>query len=97
MVKTERRQRRTFTNEFKNQIVQIYLKGIRKSDIIHKYDLTSVTLDSWIKRAESTGSFKEKDNRWHEKPELAQLRNEIQQLKMDNSVLKQAMMIMAQK
>ena len=69
-----RRPRRTYTDEFKNQLVQLYLNGKRKCDIIREYDLSSSLLDKWIKQSTSTGSFKEKDNRSEEEQELIQLR-----------------------
>ena len=60
---TTRRPRRTYTDEFKNQFVQLYRNGKRKCDIIREYDIASSLLDKWIKQAQTTGSFKEKDNR----------------------------------
>lgn len=57
------RPRRTFTTEFKAQIVALYHNGKRKWDIIHEYDITGSLLDKWIKKDKTTGSFKEKDNR----------------------------------
>ena len=77
-----RRPRRTYTDEFKNQLVQLYLNGKRKCDIVREYDLSSSLLDKWIKQATSTGSFKEKDNRSEEEQELIQLRKKVKQLEM---------------
>ena len=34
-----KRKRRTFTDEFKNQLVQLYLNGKRKSDIVREYHI----------------------------------------------------------
>lgn len=59
-----RRARCTYTDEFKNQLVQLYLNGKRKYDIIREYDIASSLLDKRIKQAQTTGSFKEKDNRF---------------------------------
>ncbi|MFT9495882.1 IS3 family transposase [Anaerosolibacter sp.] len=83
-----KRERRTFTDEFKNQMVQLYFNGKRKSDIIREYDLTASALDKWIKQSQSTGSFREKDNRTPEEEELIKLRKENQQLKMENDIFK---------
>ena len=52
-----RRPRRTYTDEFKNQLVQLYLNGKRKCDIVREYDISSSLLDKWIKQSTSTGSF----------------------------------------
>ncbi len=78
MIQTKtRRPRRTYSDEFKNQLVQPYLNGKRKCDIIREYDISSSLLDKWIKQATSTGSFKEKDNRSEEEQELIQLRKKV--------------------
>ena len=77
-----RRPRRTYTDEFKNQLVQLYLNGKRKCDIVRKYDITPSLLDKWIKQSNTTGSFKEKDNRSAEELELIELRKRIKQLEM---------------
>lgn len=94
---TEKRSRRTYTVEFKQQIVQLYQNGKRKCDIIREYNLTSSALDKWIKQAETTGSFHEKDNRTPEQQELIELRKQNQQLKMENDILKQAALIMGRR
>lgn len=94
---SSKKQRRTFTDEFKNQMVQLHLNGKRKCDIVKEYDLAPSVLDKWILRAQTTGSFKEKDNRTPEEAELIKLRKEIQQLKMENDVLKQAALILGRK
>ena len=92
-----RRPRRTYSDEFKNQLVQLYLNGKRKCDIVREYDLSSSLLDKWIKQATSTGSFKEKDNRSEEEQELIQLRKKVKQLEMENDILKQAALILGRK
>ena len=46
----EKRNRREFTDEFKKQIVQLYLNGKSKSEIQKEYDLYASTLDRWIKQ-----------------------------------------------
>ena len=43
-----RRPRRTYTDEFKNQLVQLYLNGKRKCDISREYDLSPSLLDKNI-------------------------------------------------
>ncbi len=58
-----KRERRTFTPEFKKQMVQLYQNGKTKRAIIDEYDLTPSSLDRWIHQDETSGSFKEKDNR----------------------------------
>lgn len=98
MTKTSnKRERRTFTDEFKKQMVQLYLNGKRKADIVKEYDLSTTAFDRWVKQTQTTGSFKEKDNRTPEEAELIRLRKENQQLKMENDVLKQAALILGRR
>ena len=40
-----RRLRRTYADEFKNQLAQLGLNGKRKCDIVREYDLSSSLLD----------------------------------------------------
>lgn len=92
-----KQQRRTFTSEFKKQMVGLYENGKSRAAIVAEYDLTASALDRWIKQAQTTGSFKEKDNRSSEENELIALRKENQRLKMENDILKQAALIMGRK
>lgn len=92
-----KRPRREFTDEFKNQMVQLYLNGKPKSTIIKEYDLTPSSLDRWIRQHQTSGSFEEKDSRSESENELIQLRKENQHLKMENDILKQAAQILGRK
>ena len=94
---TEKRPKRTFTEQFKQQMVQLHNSGKPRSEIIKEYDLTPSSLDNWIRRINATGSAKECDNRTSEEVELLKLRKENQRLKMENDILKQAALILAQK
>jgi len=89
--------RRTFTAEFKKQMIQLYESGKSRANIIKEYDLSASAFDRWIAQSQKTGSFKEKDNRTEEENELLALRKEIQRLKMENDILKQAALIMGRK
>ena len=40
-----RRPRRTYSDEFNDQLVQLYLSGKLKCDIIREYDISSSLLD----------------------------------------------------
>lgn len=92
-----RRTKREFTDAFKQQIVQLYNSGKHRSEIIKEYDLTPSAFDKWVSRINATGSAKEADNRSPEAAELLKLRKENQKLKMENDILKQAALILAQK
>jgi transposase len=90
-------QRRTFTTEFKQQMVKLYENGKSRTSIVQEYDLTASALDRWISQSQNTGSFTEKANRTPEENELIALRKENQRLKMENDILKQAALIMGRK
>lgn len=91
------RERRTFTSEFKKQMVELYENGKPRAEIVDEYGLTASSLDRWIKQSQTSGSFSEKDNRSAEENELIALRKENQRLKMENDILKQAALIMGRK
>jgi transposase len=91
------RPRRSYTSEFKQQLVDLYRSGKCKCGIVREYDIASLLLDEWIAQAEHSGSFKEKDNRTLEQQELINLRKQNQQLKMENDILKQAALILGRK
>ncbi|MGG4265637.1 transposase, partial [Peribacillus simplex] len=55
-----KRERRTFTSEFKQQIIQLYQNGKNQKALIEEYELTPSSLDRWIQQSENTGSFKKK-------------------------------------
>ncbi|EJY22945.1 transposase [Enterococcus faecium C497] len=92
-----RRQRRTYSKEFKQQIVDLYLAGKPCAEIIREYELTPSSFDKWMKQAQSTGSFKERDNLTPEQAELIALRKKNKQLEMENDILKQAALIFGRK
>jgi len=94
---TEKRQKRTFTEEFKTQMVQLHNSGKPRGEIIKEYELTPSAFDKWLRRIKATGSSQEKDNRTPEQEELIRLRKENQRLKMENDILKQAALILGQK
>ncbi|WP_432748408.1 transposase [Pectinatus frisingensis] len=94
---TERRSKRTFIDEFKYQMVELYNSGKSRTEIIKEYDLILSSFDKWVTRINSTGSSKEKNTRTPQELELIKLRKENQKLKMENDILKQAVLILGQK
>jgi transposase len=94
---SKRRERRSYTDEFKQQIVDLYHSGKTKSELIKEYELTPSSLDNWLKFANNTGSFKTNDNLSDDEKRLKELEKELKQLKMENDILKQAALIMGRK
>jgi transposase len=93
----EKRPRRTFTEEFKKQMVDLYNTGKPRTEIAKEYDLSPSALDRWISRINKTGSSKEKDNRTEAENELIALRKENAKLRLENEILKKAALIFATK
>ena len=92
-----RKIRRYFTDDFKQQIVDLYNAGMKWSELIKEYELTPSTFDKWVRQAKLTGSFKSVDNMTDEQRELIQLRKRNKELEMQLDTLKQAAVIMARK
>lgn len=91
------RTRKHLQKNLKTQIVNLYLSGKKKSDILREYDLHSITLDRWIKQNQSSGLFKEDHNRTPEEKEIIELRKRNQRLEMENDILEQTALIMGRK
>lgn len=53
-----RKIRRYFTDDFKQQIVDLHNAGRKRSELIKEYDLTPSTLDKWVKQARTTVPLK---------------------------------------
>ena len=52
---TQRRTKRTYSEEQKKQLVELYKHGKPRSEIIREYDLTASAFDKWVKRISATG------------------------------------------
>lgn len=92
-----RRQRRTFSAEFKHQIVSLYRSGKSRKEILIEYDLTPSTFDRWVYQYNNNGSFNHADNLTAEQKEIIQLRKQLKQAEMELDILKQAALIMSRK
>lgn len=89
--------KRTYTDEFKKQIVSLYKNGKTTSSLVKEYGISASVVYKWVKENYTTGSFKTADNRTPEEKELIALKKENQQLRMENDILKQAALIMGRK
>ncbi|MDF9867861.1 transposase [Bacilli bacterium PM5-3] len=92
-----RRPKRTFTKEFKLQVVNLYNSGKSAGEIIKEYDLNASSFYKWVNQFSNSGSFKEIDNLSDEQKLIRQQEKELKQLRMENDILKQAALIMGQK
>ena len=96
-MESNRREKRHYTEEFKQQVVNLYNNGKKRCELIREYELTPSALNNWIKQFNTTGSFKAKDNRTEEENRLIELEKENKQLRMENDILKQSALIMGRK
>ncbi|HHW9997491.1 TPA: transposase [Staphylococcus aureus] len=83
------KERRTFSSEFKLQVVRLYENGRLKNEIIREYDLKPSIFSNSIKQHQNTGSLNHQDNLKSAEKELIKLHKEVQHLKMEHDVLKQ--------
>ena len=86
-----------YTDEFREQIVKLALSGKPIAQIVREYGIAKSTIGTWTAKYQSTGSFRDADNRTAEETELIKLRKENKQLQMEVDILKQAALIMARK
>jgi transposase len=90
MAKRKTRPRRSFTPEFKAEIVERCRAGDRSIGQVAKdFDLTETAVRAWVQQAEVDSG--ERDGlTTEERKELARLRRENRSLKLDVEVLKRA-------
>ncbi|MBA3745240.1 transposase [Sporichthya sp.] len=92
MAKKKPRPRRSFTAEFKADIVERCRAGDRSVGQVAKdFDLTETAVREWVKQAErDDGTRAEGDLGSDDQAELAQLRRENRRLREDVEILKRA-------
>jgi len=94
METTERKQprtRRSFTPEFKAEIVELCQRGDRSiGQVARDFDLTETAVREWVRQAERDAGTGDGGLTGTERRELAALRRENRQLREDLGVLKRA-------
>lgn len=85
-----RRARRSFTSEYKAEIVELCHRGDRSiAEVARDFDLTETAVRSWVKQAEVDAGSRPGLST-EEREELAQLRGENRRLRGDVEILKRA-------
>ena len=86
------RRRRSFTAEFKAEIVELCQRGDRTVGQVAKdFDLTETAVREWVKQAErDSGARQDGGLTSDERRELAELRRENRRLREDVDILKRA-------
>ena len=91
MGKKKPRPRRSFTSEFKAEIVELCQRGDRSVGQVAKdFDLTETAVREWLKQAARDAGTGDGGLTTSEKDELAQLRRENRRLREDVEILKRA-------
>jgi transposase len=86
------RRRRSFTREFKAEIVEQCQRGDRSiGEVARDFDLTETAVREWVKQAErDAGTRRDGSLTAEERQELAGLRRENRRLREDVEILKRA-------
>jgi transposase len=91
MGKKKPRPRRSFTSDFKAEIVELCQRGDRSVGQVAKdFDLTETAVREWLRQAERDAGTGDGGLTTSEKEELAQLRRENRRLREDVEILKRA-------
>jgi transposase len=91
MGKKKPRSRRSFTAEFKAEIVELCQRGDRSVGQVAKdFDLAETAVREWLRQAERDAGTGDGGLTTSEKDELAQLRLENRRLREDVEILKRA-------
>ena len=86
------RKRRTFTPEFKAEVVELCLRGDRSiGQVCVDLDLTETSVRRWVKQHETDiGNGPPGALTTDERAELRELRRKVRQLEEDREILKKA-------
>jgi transposase len=92
MGRKKSRPRRSFTAEFKAEIVELCQRGDRSvGQVARDFDLTETAVREWVRQAErDAGARQDGALTTEERRELAQLRRENRKLREDVEILKRA-------
>lgn len=88
------RQYKSYDEYFKKTIVSLYENGKGISELSREYSVGKSTIESWIKKFKtittSTGEVTNND-------EILKLKKELQQVQMENEILKKVVAIFSKK
>ncbi len=90
--KRQQRARRRFTDEFKAGAVALVLKeGKSVTGVAKELDLTASSLSRWVEQARADAETSVRGTlTTEEKEELARLRKEVRELRLEREILKKA-------
>ena len=86
-----RQKRRSFTDEFRAGAVRLVLdEGKTMAEVARDLDLGKSVLSVWVQRARADRTNGKTGLTTEERTELASLRKQVRQLKMERDILKKA-------
>jgi len=89
--KRQKRPRRSFTDDFKAEAVRLVLdEGKTLPQVARDLDLTESALRTWVERARADRTQGKTGLTTAEREELARLRRENRELRMEREILKKA-------
>jgi transposase len=90
--KKQRRARRSFSNEFKSEVIALCKVGDRSIQAVAEdLDLSETAVRTWVRQAEVDGGLAPTSSlTTDEREELARLRRENKRLLMEREILKKA-------
>lgn len=88
----QRRQRRKFSDDFKDSAVELVLKeGKKPAQVARDLDLVPSVFGRWVEQARANeGKSTRGTLTTEEKEELGRLRKEVRELKLEREILKKA-------
>jgi transposase len=95
MNKRPQRPRRSFTPEFRAEVVALCMKGDRSvGEVARDLDLTETSVRNWVRQAEIDAGGRE-GLTTEERQEMARLRKEVRVLREERDILKRAVSFFA--
>jgi len=96
MERKSSRPRRSFTPEFKAEVVSLVHHGGRTvGNVARELDLTETAVRAWVKQAELDSGTRSDGLTTVERAELAQLRKELRETREERDILKRAVAFFA--
>ena len=79
-----------YPEEFRQQILELVRAGRTPDELAAEFEPTAQTIRNWIKQAERDNGERPDDPSHDEKAELARLRKENKQLRLEREILSKA-------
>jgi len=90
----EDKTRKSYDEDFKRHIVNLYETGQTRAELSKEYNLHPTSVSNWIKYYKTSGSFKLKDNLTEEQKRIKELEKQLKDQQMEIDILKKAMVVM---